>query len=161
MVRNKEQAAAYMRAYYAKNKEKLKEQKKQRDAIKNITKPKKTKLEPEQVKQKKRDRAKEWKALNPEKAKKTTVEWRSRNKEKVSEYNKTSDSRSTERIKAKQRKQVDSLTDSYVSHKIGMKVSECPAHLIEMKRESMAIKRLSRQIKQTTKAQNETSTDIS
>lgn len=66
-----------------------------------------------------------------------------------------------EKLKEKGLKIVQEMPPYYVASLIGLSVKECPTNLIEMKRESITIKRLSRKIKQTTKAKNETSTDIS
>ena len=195
MAYTKEQAAAYMRAYYAKNKEKLSEQarksrlariekdpEKQKQLAKaNYEKNKDKAAEkrktwvkenPEKAAEQSRkkylahadyyrEKSKEWKKLNADRNLAAIKKWQEDNKDKVREYNRVSDARNPERIQRKRRHHTDTLTDSYVSAAVGLKVKDCPPGLIELKREQLTIKRLSRQIKQTTKAHNETSTNIS
>ena len=108
-----------------------------------------------------KEKSREWKRLNADRHLASVKKWQQDNKDKVNAYNKASDARNPERILRKRRHHTDTLTDSYVSGAVGIKVKDCPPELIELKREQLTIKRLSRQIKQTTKAHNETSTNIS
>ena len=67
----------------------------------------------------------------------------------------------TEKCKDANKRWQTSNPEKHAASKLGIPFKECPTELIELKLEQMTIKRLSRQIKQTTKAHNETSTNIS
>lgn len=48
------------------------------------------------------------------------------------------------------------LSDGTVASRIGLSIKKCPAEIIELKREQIIVKRLSRQLKQATKPTGET-----
>ena len=104
-----------------------------------------------------------WMDANPEKLLEVRKDWVSKNKSRILEYRKyrwTLDY-VKEREKESLKKRIESISDGYTSRLLCIPLKDCPPELIELKREQLTIKRLSRQIKQTTKAQNETSTNIS
>ena len=75
-------------------------------------------------------------ALHPRKYYSNTVAWQKNNKGKVKE--------------SALRKAAD-LTDCYVCNQLGIHVSDCPADLIEIKREQIQIHRLTKQLNQAIK----------
>lgn len=104
-----------------------------------------------------------WMDANPERLVEIRKDWVSKNKDHVLKYRKyrwTLDP-VKEREKEALKKRIESISDGYTSRLLCIPLKDCPPELIELKREQITIKRLSRQIKQTTKAHNETSTNIS
>ena len=104
-----------------------------------------------------------WNAQNPEKKALLNKDWATRNKSDISERSKRwwNFEGGREKGKITYQKQVSLVSDGYAAGLMNLHVKDCPPELIELKREQLTIKRLSRQIKQTTKAHNETSTNIS
>lgn len=155
MAKTKEEKAAYMKVWRSANQEYCKayrEANKERDADRANT-----------------ARRKELAAARYQKNKESVsakaAEWRTKNSEYVLSYNLAYYRENKKRLLAKQNAYqavcTEQLTDGYVSAVLKIPVAECPTELLALKREQLTIKRLSRQIKQTTKAHNETSTNIS
>ena len=83
---------------------------------------------------------------DPEKARVTGAAWRKNNPEKFKEAQRARYAANPEKFRAAARKASAKLTDSYVANNLVLPVAECPPELIEMKREQLKLKRLTKQL---------------
>ena len=79
--------------------------------------------------------------------------YREANKEKLAAREKAYREANKEKVVARHRTYRELITDQYAAQKLGLKKSECPPELIEMKREQLLIARMTKELDQLTKEQ--------
>lgn len=86
----------------------------------------------------------------PEKILEKTKKWQAANPEKVRLIGAKSYAKNLYKHRQKYAKYVENLAACYVASIIGIPVSQVPPEILELKREAIAMKRISKQIKQIT-----------
>jgi len=72
--------------------------------------------------------------------------WQAANKEAIAEYKKAWQAANKEAIAERKKAHVAELQDGYLARLIGIPVADCPPELIELKREQMAVSRMTKQL---------------
>ena len=93
-----------------------------------------------------RARVSRWRAENPEKAKALYVQSRAKNPEKANAYTACWRAKNPEKVKAFYTRRTKELPNSYVANALGIPTRDAPPELIELKREQLFTRRLTKQL---------------